>query len=253
MGAASLPIRGGVKSGDRPHPKAVAIVQSNYIPWKGYFDLIRSVDEFILFDDMQYTRRDWRNRNRIKSPHGLMWLTIPVESKGKYLQRIRDTVVSGCSWAVDHWRSIAHCYAHAPFFKTYRDRLEDLYRGELCPGAAPKYLSEINLRFLTAFCGILGIQTRITKSMDYEIVEGKTERLVSLCRQTGASHYLSGPSARDYIDPRLFAAADIQLDYIDYSAYPEYPQLYPPFRHDVSVIDLILHTGPSAAEYLRRL
>jgi WbqC-like protein family len=249
MSPASLPVKGG----DRLRGKAVAIVQSNYIPWKGYFDLVRSVDEFILFDDMQYTRRDWRNRNRIKSPHGLMWLTIPVESKGKYLQRIRDTVVSSDAWAVDHWRSIAQCYARAPFFKTYRDWLEDLYRSELCHGAAAKYLSEINLRFLTALCRILEIPTRITQSMDYQIVEGQTERLVSLCRQTGATRYLSGPSARDYIDTTLFAAADIQLDFMEYSGYPEYPQLYPPFRHDVSVIDLILHTGPGAAEYLRKL
>src|SRR5215510_8709820 len=101
--------------------KKVAIVQSNYIPWKGYFDLINSVDEFILFDDMQYTKRDWRNRNRIKTPDGVAWLTIPVAVKGKYHQRIADTLVSDPSWIASHWKTIRHCYARAPYFAVYRD------------------------------------------------------------------------------------------------------------------------------------
>jgi hypothetical protein len=227
--------------------KKVAIVQSNYIPWKGYFDLIRSVDEFILFDDVQYTRRDWRNRNLIKTPSGVTWLTIPVESKGKYFQRIRDTVVSDSAWAADHWRSIAQFYTKAPFFGSYREQLEELYQV-----TGLRYLSEINDRFLKGLCGMLGITTRITRSMDYEITEGKTERLVSLCKQAGATHYLSGPSAKAYIDPSLFAAERVNLDYFDYSGYPEYRQLYPPFRHDVSVVDLILNEGPASAEFLKR-
>ncbi len=227
--------------------KKVAIVQSNYIPWKGYFDLIRNVDEFILFDDMQYTRRDWRNRNQVKGPNGVAWLTIPVNSKGKYLQKIRDTVVSDPAWAQDHWKTVAHFYAPAPFFKTYRHQLEEFYRG-----AELKYLSEINYRFLTGLCSLLGVNTRITWSSDYQLADGKTERLVSLCKQAGATHYLSGPSARDYIDPSLFASEEVQLQYFDYSGYPEYHQLYPPFRHDVSVIDLILNEGPGAAEFLKK-
>jgi hypothetical protein len=227
--------------------KKVAIVQSNYIPWKGYFDLIRNVDEFILFDDMQYTRRDWRNRNQIKCPNGVAWLTIPVESKGRYYQRICDTSVSSRLWANDHWRTIATFYARAPFFKTYRDEFEELYRAtEL------KYLSDINHRFLTALCRILGIKTRITWSSDYTLVEGKTERLVSLCKHAGATHYLSGPSAKQYIDPSVFASERVQLEYLDYSGYPEYHQLYPPFRHDVSVIDLVLNEGPAAGAFLTK-
>ncbi|MGA3023316.1 MAG: WbqC family protein [Bryobacteraceae bacterium] len=226
--------------------KTIAIVQSNYIPWKGYFDLIRSADEFILFDDMQYTRRDWRNRNRIKTPAGVSWLTIPVESKGKYLQKIRDTVVSSPGWAMDHWKSITHFYSPAPFFRAYRDPLEALYRA-----ANLRYLSEINHRFLTALCEMLGIATRITRSADYQLAGGRTERLVSLCRQAGATRYISGPSARHYIDGSLFAAAGVELEYFDYSGYPEYSQLYPPFRHDVSVIDLILNEGPAALELMK--
>jgi len=106
--------------------KRVAIVQSSYIPWKGYFDLIRHVDEFILFDDVQFTKRDWRNRNRIKTPQGPLWLSIPVQVKGRYLQAIKDTVVSDPAWSRTHWRTIRSNYAKAPFFPQFKDALEDL-------------------------------------------------------------------------------------------------------------------------------
>src|SRR5687768_17987150 len=96
--------------------KRIAIVQSNYIPWKGYFDLINSVDEFILFDSAQYTRRDWRNRNLVKTSAGPTWLTIPVATKGKFDQRICDTVVSERNWPQQHWKTIAHWYAKATHF-----------------------------------------------------------------------------------------------------------------------------------------
>jgi hypothetical protein len=227
--------------------KRVAIVQSNYIPWKGYFDLINSVDEFILFDDAQYTRRDWRNRNKIKTPHGPAWLTIPVAVKGKYLQRIRDTQVEGTSWASDHWRTIVQFYSKAPHFPTYRSVFEGLYLD--CQEWS---LSQINYRFLSAICGILGISTRISRSMDYSLNEGgKTERLVSLCQQAGARVYVSGPAAKNYIEPELFGEANIELQYFDYGCYPEYHQMYPPFVHDVSIVDLLLNEGPRAREFMK--
>lgn len=227
--------------------KSVAIVQSNYIPWKGYFDLIRSVDEFILFDDMQYTRRDWRNRNRIKTSNGPQWLTIPVQVKGKYYQKIKDTEVSDPNWNHRHWHAISHNYAKAPYFADYKDKFEELYLIQ------DIWLSKINYHFISSICDILGIGTNITWSMDYQIDEGKTERLVSLCQQAGATHYISGPSARDYIDPTLFNMAGIELEYIDYSGYPEYEQLFPPFEHGVSVIDLLFNTGPDTLKYMKKV
>ena len=226
--------------------KRVAIVQSNYIPWKGYFDLVNSVDEFILYDDMQFTRRDWRNRNLIKTPRGLEWLTIPVATKGRYLQKICDTALSDPGWGRAHWATLSHNYAKSPFFAQYREVLEPLYHE-----AAPR-LSETNFRFISAICGILGITTRISWSMDYRpLKEGKTERLVDLCLQAGATHYLSGPAARDYIDPAAFAAAGIALSYFDYSGYPEYPQQWGRFEHGVTVLDLLFNTGPQARQFMR--
>lgn len=226
--------------------KKIAIVQSNYIPWKGYFDLINLVDEFILFDDMQYTRRDWRNRNVIKGPNSLMWLTIPVAVKGRYYQKIKETVISNPGWNCKHWKSIVHNYSRAKYFHTYKELFEELYLD-----LDEKFLSKINYRFLTAICKILGIDTKLSWSMDYRLIEGKTERLIDLCKQAGATEYLSGPTAKPYIGESLFRKEDIILRYMDYSGYPEYSQLFPLFEHHVSIIDLIFNEGPNATKYMK--
>jgi hypothetical protein len=225
--------------------KKVAIVQSNYIPWKGYFDLINSVDEFILYDDMQYTRRDWRNRNVIKTSQELIWLTIPVQAKGKYLQKIRETVISEPEWGRRHWKTIVHNYSKAEYFRCYEQRFEELYLG-----CQETFLSGINYRFLAALCQILGIKTTLSWSMDYQLIEGKTERLIDLCHQAGATVYISGPSAKGYLDETLFGEAGIAVQYMNYANYPEYGQLFPPFVHQVSIIDLIFNAGPNAPGYM---
>jgi len=224
--------------------KRLAILQSNYIPWKGYFDLIASVDEFIIFDDAQYTKNDWRNRNRIKTPQGVQWLTIPVETKGKLSQRIREAEVKDDIWREKHLRTLLQNYARARYFSDYKAWLEQLYGG-----CNTRLLSKINYHFLTAICNELKITTKLTWSSDYHLGDGKTERLVSLCEQAGATSYLSGPSARDYLDPALFERAGIELHFKEY-VYPEYPQLYPPFDHAVTVLDMILSTGPQAPQFM---
>jgi len=226
--------------------KRVAIVQSCYIPWKGYFDLINLVDEFVLYDDRQYTRRDWRNRNRIKTPQGTRWLTIPVEVKGRYHQRIDETLISDPDWADVHWKTLHHNYASAPHFDTYAERIEALYRA-----ANDRRLSAVNRTFLEEICAILGITTRLSWSTDYEASGARTERLVSLCRAAGATTYLSGPSAREYMDEALFDQAGIELEYMSYEGYPEYPQLHPPFEHGVTVLDLLFNTGPDAPRFMK--
>jgi hypothetical protein len=228
--------------------KRIAIIQSNYIPWKGYFDIIAGVDEFILFDNAQYTRRDWRNRNQIKTPQGPQWLTIPVEAAGKYHQRICETRVSHSDWRKAHWQKLRSNYSKAPHFADYADRLEQLYLG-----ADEAMLSRINHAFITAICEMLGVRTRLSWSTDYVAEGAKTERLVNLCRAAGASHYLSGPSAREYIQPDLFTQAGITLEYMDYSNYPPYPQLHGAFEHAVTVLDLIFNTGAQAGRYMKNV
>jgi hypothetical protein len=226
--------------------KTVAIVQSNYIPWRGYFDLINSVDEFILYDDMQYTIRDWRNRNIIKTANGPFWLTIPVEVKGKYFQKIKESVISDSGWGRKHWASITHSYSKAKHFPAHKEFFADLYsRPE------EKLLSRINHRFIAAICGLLGIKTTISWSMDYNLIGDKTEKLAHLCKQAGATHYLSGPAAKSYLEEELFTAEGISVSYMDYSNYPEYRQLYPPFEPQVSILDLIFNEGPEARSYMK--
>lgn len=226
--------------------RSVAISQSNYIPWKGYFDLIAQVDEFVLYDDAQYTRRDWRNRNRIKTAQGPIWLTIPVQVTGRYLQRIRDVVVSDENWAEKHWRSLVHHYAAAPAAADYRGALEDLY------GTAPRrWLTEINEHFLVGICALLGIGTRLRRSSEFELSGDRSERLLNLCRQLGASTYLSGPAARAYLDEPLFQSAGVRVEWADYSGYREYRQLHPPFDHQVSIVDLLMNEGRDAKRFLK--
>ena len=226
--------------------KRVAIIQSNYVPWKGYFDLIGLVDELILYDEAQYTKNDWRNRNRIKTANGVTWLTIPIRLSGRFGQRICDTEVQDGRWRRKHWATLAQSYAKAPFFENYRADFEQAYLQQDEP-----MLSKINRSFIELACRLLGISTRISSSLDYESGTGKSEKLVNLCKAVGGTEYLSGPAARAYIDVRVFEKGGIKLQYMDYSGYPEYPQLHGAFEHAVSVLDLLFSTGPDARKYMK--
>ena len=224
----------------------IAISQSNYVPWKGYFDLVNSVDLFVLYDDVQFTRRDWRNRNKIKTPAGLAWLTIPVETKGRFLQRICETRVSEPDWPRRHWSKIAASYAKAAHFGDYAEKLEALY------GAAGEaMLSQVNRRFLSAIMDMLGIPTPLRPSSDYTLEGDRSQRLLGICRQAGADTYLSGPAARDYLDVGLFERAGVRVEWMDYSGYPPYRQLHGDFQHGVSVIDLLLNEGSNAPRFMK--
>jgi hypothetical protein len=226
--------------------KRVAIVQSSYVPWKGFFDLIRAVDEFILLDEVQFTKRDWRNRNRIKTKDGLAWLTIPVHTKGKSAQLIQETRISDPSWAERHWQTIRQAYARAPFFEQYAAVFEPLYAGPVSDR-----LSITNHSYIAAICQALAIRTPLKWSSDYQPGEGRNQRLIDLCVKSGATEYLSGPSARAYLDERAFASAGVTVRFADYDGYPEYPQLHPPFEHAVSALDLLFCTGPRALDYMK--
>jgi hypothetical protein len=225
--------------------KKVAIVQSNYIPWKGYFHMIHDVDEFILFDDMQYTRRDWRNRNDIKTPNGLLRLSVPVKTKGKYFQKIQDTQIDGNGWAKEHWTSITLNYKKAPYFKEISELLEPLYLNT-------KYnnISELNQTFLKAVCRYMNINTIISKSSDYQIIEGKTERLANICLQANADEYISGKAAQIYMEPKVFSDLEIKLTWFEYPNYREYSQLWGEYIHNVSVIDLLFNCGSESLKYI---
>lgn len=228
--------------------KKIAIVQSSYIPWRGYFDLINAVDEYVLFDEIQYTKRDWRNRNRIKLPQGAFWLTIPVKVKGRSRQKISETMINNPNWAKEHWKTLRMAYQKAPCFSQYQETFKELY-----VECNENFLSKINYRFLSKLCDVLGIATPLRQSSEFEIVPGKTERLLAICQQAGATDYLSGPAAHEYLDEALFNRAGISVHWADYSGYPEYRQLHPPFNPSLSIVDLIFNEGSNAPRFLKSM
>lgn len=227
--------------------KRVAISQSNYIPWKGYFDMINTADLFVFLDNVQYTRRDWRNRNKLKNRDGsTFWLTIPVNVKGKFHQRIDETIVSDAEWAEKHWRIVEQRYAHTTCFAEFRQRVEELYGG-----LDSRYLSCINRTLVEGICELLGIDTKLQNASNFVTRDQPTQRLVDICRQVSATEYLSGPAAKVYLDESLFTDHGIEVSYMDYSGYSDYPQGGSGFVHEVSVLDLIFNTGIEATRYMK--
>jgi hypothetical protein len=226
--------------------KRVAILQSNYVPWKGYFDIIAAVDEFILYDDVQFTKNDWRNRNRIKTPQGPQWLTIPTGPNIR--RRICDVSIPSAAWRVAHWKTLVQNYRKTPSFERIATWLEPLYFQSVHTD-----LSTINRTFIEAICTYLGITTNLSWVWEYETAAGQTERLVDLCLQVGATEYVSGPGARAYLDVAAFAARNIVVTWFDYAGYPEYPQLWGPFEHRVSILDLLFNCGTSAPRYMKNV
>ncbi|WP_424810485.1 WbqC family protein [Roseococcus sp. YIM B11640] len=232
--------------------RTVVVTQSNYLPWRGWFDMVRQAEDLILLDSVQFTRRDWRNRNRIKTPQGPVWLTVPVEVKGRFEQAVDETRISA-PWAESHLRSIALAYTRAPHFPNVFAWLETTLRAT----AEEPNLSRMNEALIRAFCARLGIGTRIRR--DGELLPRESlpaldpsERLAALTEAAGGTRYISGPAANAYLDPMPFERRGIEIVWMDYSGYPEYPQLWGAFEPAVSVVDLMLHLGPDAPRYLGR-
>lgn len=234
--------------------KTVVITQSNYIPWRGYFAMIAQADELVLLESVQYTRRDWRNRNQIKTPTGLQWLTIPVEVKGKFLQTIDETRVADSGWADSHIRALEANYRRADAFQETAPWLF----GSLTRAAASSLLSEVNAQLLHEICRFLRIGTPIRRCSELlprsELIGMEaTDRLLNLCRACGATRYLSGPAAKAYMDVEKFARAGIEIIWMNYSGFPDYPQCWDAFEPHVSVVDLLFCCGDRAHNYVRRL
>lgn len=225
----------------------VVILQPSYIPWRGYFDQIRRADLFVFYDDVQYDKRGWRNRNQIKTAHGKQWLTIPVSTANANtrLLSIKDVKIDWSeAWAENHWTRLLYSYKKTPFFDRLTPLLLPFYQRR------DTFLADFTIDLTIALSRELGIQhTRFMRSSDIPGISGeKTGRLIQILQAVGATHYISGPSARDYIELDLFQAANIPLEYMEYD-YPEYQQLYPPYDPYISILDLLFMTGPDALSY----
>lgn len=228
--------------------KRIVILQSNYIPWKGYFDLMAVADEFVIYDEAQYTRRDWRNRNKIIINGTAQWLTIPVQTKGNFDAPIDEIRVESSSWATNHWRTIEVNYRRAPYFSELSNALSDAY----AKAASLELLTDINELFLRTIAEFLDIPTPLRRSREIvRQMQEPTERLVEICSARGATEYVSGPAARSYIKRELFEAAGIALRYANYSGYPVYDQKSTTFEHGVSIIDVLFRCGRRARDQLK--
>jgi hypothetical protein len=224
----------------------VVVLQPSYIPWRGYFDQVRRADLFIFYDDVQYDKHGWRNRNQIKTAQGKQWLTIPVHSKGVTEGIPINQVQMDWSkpWAKNHLKALIFSYKKSPYFDAYAQWLNSVYERR------DDFLADFTIRLTTEIACEIGItQTRFMRSSEIPNIAGqKTERLIQILQYVGAKHYISGPTARTYIESERFDAAGITLEYIEYN-YPEYPQLYPPYDTNVSILDLMFMTGDRACEY----
>ncbi|MDB5378540.1 MAG: hypothetical protein JWR00_2986 [Rubritepida sp.] len=232
--------------------RTVVVTQSNYLPWRGWFDMIRQADALVLLDSVQFTRRDWRNRNRIKTAQGPAWLTISVEAKGRFDQAVDETRISA-PWAEGHLRSLALAYARAPHAAEVLPWLE----AQLRAVAEEPLLSRVNEALIRGCCERLGIGVPITRDgelLPRDALPGldPSERLAALTEAAGGTRYVSGPAAKAYLDPEPFARRGIEVAWMDYSGYPDYPQLWGEFEPAVSVVDLMLNTGADAPRYLGR-
>lgn len=224
--------------------KRVAVLQSNYIPWKGYFDIVHDVDLFVFYDDLQYTKNDWRNRNRIKAAGGVEWISVPVGDDCNRL--ICEVELKSDSWQAKHWRTLQQNYGKCPHFGRYREYLEHVYLGQRWT-----HLSALNQSLIRHVSHeFLGLDTEFADSRAWHVEGQKLDRLIDLVRQAGATSYVSGPAARDYIVPERFAELGIDLRWKNYTGYPEYVQRFPPFEHGVTVLDLLFNTGPEAPWYI---
>lgn len=223
------------------------ILQPSYLPWRGYFHQVHKADVFVFLDDVQYDARGWRNRNRVLGPAGPLWITVPVHSGGSQTQRRPITSIEICwdsDWPARHLRTFQHCYRRAPFCNDALAWLEPHYRRR------PRFLADLTIDLTIDVARRLGIEhTGFLRSSELHVAGRKTERLLSILRRVQATHYITGPSARAYLDEGLLLREGITVEYMCYE-YPPYPQLQPGFEPQVSILDLMFMTGPDAGRFI---
>jgi hypothetical protein len=222
-----------------------AILQPSYLPWRGYFHQIQKADIFVFYDDVQYDKHGWRNRNRIKTSQGTQWITIPVKKKGNVEQArpICDVEIDwDRDWSRKHLSALMLAYQHAPHFRDFKELLQSWY------SSSPKKLVEFTINTTIEIAHRLGLGHKtFLRSSELQVPGYRTERLIEIVKAVGCRHYISGPSAKAYLDEELLKQAGITLEYMRYD-YPEYPQLYPPFDPQVSILDLLFMTGNDASK-----
>ncbi|MDP8219932.1 MAG: WbqC family protein [Candidatus Stygibacter frigidus] len=220
----------------------VAIIQSNYLPWKGYFHIIQSVDYFVFLDSVQYTRRDWRNRNLIKTPKGTVWLTVPVHAQSH--TPINKAVIADYRWQKNHPKTLRQFYSKCACFEEYFPILEKIYSRHWTN------ISELNQTLIREISQILGIKTLFYDDRKFLTSLDKSSRLLNIVEALGADIYITGPSARDYLQEDIYREAGINVEFFKYPQYPEYDQVWENYFSRVSILDLIFHKGNKSTNYI---
>ncbi len=222
----------------------VVILQPGYLPWLGFFDQLRRADCFVIYDDVQYTKRDWRNRNRIKTQAEAKYLTVPIINRGRFDQLIKEAEIDySQNWTRKHLATILANYKRTPFFENYFPTLIDILNSQT------KYLLDLNIKVIRACANWLGIKTQLILSSDLSISGSSTMRLINICQHLKADYYLTGDAASNYLDKTLFDKVNIKLEYHSYK-HPVYRQLYPPFLPYMSIIDLLFNHGAESLAIL---
>lgn len=224
--------------------KKVAILQSNYIPWKGVFDMMNKVDIFVFFEDVDFTKRDWRTRNKIKTSEGEVWLSVPVKKVPRGTKIYEVEISQENDWQKKHFQTVTQYYKKAKYFSEYKWILDKIYLEKKWEN-----LSEFNIYVNTLIANELGIKVKFVNSKDLLTSGTKDDKLIEIIKKLGGDYYLSGPAAKDYIDNKKFEREGIKLNYIQYS-YPEYSQLFGKFDHYVTILDVLFNCGPNSADYI---
>jgi len=221
------------------------VLQSNYLPWKGYFDLIASADVFVIYDSVQYTKNDWRNRNRLMTRNGPVWITVSVVTAGRFGQKIRETEISDRAALTRHWKTITQTYGSLSGFADHAGELFEAFN----LASNKTHLHDVNVILLQALLDVLRVETEIIDDLRFSFdSDDPTSRLVQICTELGVSSYLTGPAGTNYLDLDQFRLAEIAVEVLEYDHYNEYPQLGSGrFDHAVSIVDLLAHTGADGA------
>ncbi|GAC1576684.1 MAG: WbqC family protein [Candidatus Elarobacter sp.] len=227
--------------------QTAVVLQPSYLPWRGYFDLVDRADVFVFYDDVQYDKHGWRNRNRVKTANGPAWLTVPVHAHGAVREgaTIADIAVDHRrDWVRTHLETLRHAYRRQPYYARYAPLIASILEKR-----HPR-LVDLTIELTVALARELGSTTRFVRSSEFAAHGAKNDRLLDVLERIGATRYLSGPSARAYIDPERFAAAGIALEYAEY-AYPAYEQNHGPYERAISLVDTLFALGPATIDNIR--
>jgi hypothetical protein len=224
----------------------VVIMQPFYLFLRKHFHQVQRADLYIFMDDTQFVKNGHMNRNRIKSPNGYVWLTIPIIQKGRFGQKLNQVEINNNeNWRKKHWKSILQNYKSAPFFKQYSDFFKDVYEREW------HYLVDLNIYLIQNISLFLGITNTKFKKLSKLGVENNnpTQRLINICESVGATNYIIGTRAKDYMEEEKWEKTKVKLEYFE-QEYPHYPQLWGKFLDNCSIVDLLFNCGPNSDKYI---